>query len=115
MRPAQARARGEQTREAVISSHTSAYGNETHQEERVSLNTFPPGVEPSKVRVSLGKTISLGNFEFLRIDVEMSSPCLESNKHETFEQAVEFVADKLLNEEREWLGTLPKKPQAKRR
>lgn len=33
-----------------------------------------------EVRLSLGKTISLGNYEFMRVDVEMTTEILASTK-----------------------------------
>ncbi len=111
IRPAAARARAAQAEEVVPvrSTHTSAYGNETIQDEPLDDVRFPPGVEPSFVKVTAGKTISLGNFEFLRIDVSITRACLRKDEDQTFLDIADSVADKLGQEEMEWLGSTPKK------
>ena len=118
MRPAQANARAQANKpfkqeRTRMTATTEAYGNETVQEEILETRAFPPGVEPEFVRVGVGKTINMGNYESLRIDVSVTSPCLPGERNDKFEELAEFVADKLLDEEAEWLGSA--KPKAKRR
>jgi hypothetical protein len=91
----------------------AAYGNETVQDEQLAPRRFPPGVEPAFVRVSIGKTISLGGYEFLRIDVSVTEPCLPSEKAAAYEEAAGFAADRLIAEEHAWLGQA--KPKAAKR
>jgi hypothetical protein len=89
--------------------NSSAYGQEQEQSEVVANREFAAGVEPAFIRVALGKTISLGagTYEFLRIDVAVTLPCLPSELHETYEEAAEFAAEKLIDEEQQWLGSKP--------
>ena len=62
---------------------------------------FPEGVEPAFVRFSEGLTRSLGNYEFLRIDVAVTLPCLPEKINETYVKAKEFVETSLSEEMRE--------------
>ncbi len=111
MRPAAARARAAQAVEEpkVRSTHTAAYGNETIQDEQLGDIVFPAGVEPSFVKVTAGKTLNLGNYEFLRIDVSITRPCLRKDEDSTYADIADSVAEKLLQEEMEWLGSTPTK------
>lgn len=70
---------------------------------------FPPGVEPSFVRVSAGKTINMGNYESLRLEVSISRACRPEDEDATFAEVAESVAEKVLSEEQAWLGSAPKK------
>lgn len=52
--------------------------------------------EDTKVRVALGYTLNLGNFQSLRIDVEVSDSKREGeNTDQAFERVYAFVEDKL--------------------
>jgi hypothetical protein len=52
--------------------------------------------EDTKVRVALGYTLNLGNFQSLRIDVEVSDNKREGeNTDQAFERVYAFVEDKL--------------------
>lgn len=115
MRPTQARARENATKQETGRriTNTEAYGSETTQEEPLDVRTFKPGVEPAFVRVGAGKTLNMGNYESLRIDVSVTMPCLPSEVNATFEELSDLVAEKLLDEEAEWLGSA--KQKAKRR
>lgn len=84
-------------------SHRGEIRGGKEREETLLERTFPAGVEPASVRVGAGLTISTGNFEFLRIDVSVTLPCLPSETREGYEQASEFVADFLNEEEAKWL------------
>ncbi len=90
--------------------------SESTQDEMLGRRHFAPGEEPARVRVTAGKTISLGNFEFLRIDVSVELPCLPEEVHQTYDSASTFVADKLEQEENYILGnTRPSTRKASRR
>ena len=111
--PAKARATVAVTGKKSVMS--SAYGEERVQEEQAGTIMFPPGVEPAFVRVNAGKTLNLGNYESLRIDVSISLPCLPEDINATYEQAADFAFSKLMDEEATWMGTKNVKPAAKRR
>lgn len=80
--------------------------DETDQEIEMSRPTFPAGVEPAHVQVGAGMTVNLGNFESLRIDCSVRIPCrpTERDIEATYEQAAQFVADKIADEQARWLG-----------
>lgn len=81
---------------------------ETEETEAISSVVFPPGVEPAFVRTSVGKTISMGpgTYEFLRIDVSVTLPCMAdtASLQLAADQASEFVAQRLQEEEIIWMG-----------
>jgi hypothetical protein len=52
--------------------------------------------EETKVRVGLGYTLNLGNFQSLRIDLEITDNKREGeNTQEAFDRVYAFVEDKL--------------------
>jgi hypothetical protein len=52
--------------------------------------------ENTKVKVALGYTLNLGNFQSLRIDLEVSDNKRDSETtNEAFERVYEFVENKL--------------------
>lgn len=58
--------------------------------------------EDTKVRVALGYTLNLGNFQSLRIDVEVQDSKREGeNTNDAFERVYAFVEDKLSSRVRE--------------
>lgn len=58
--------------------------------------------EDTKVRVALGYTLNLGNFQSLRIDVEVSDTKREGeNTDQAFERVYAFVEDKLSSKVKE--------------
>lgn len=109
MQSAAARQRGQATQVEPAHMHTTSgvkkHGYSESSDEAIENVEFQPGQEPAFVRVAAGKTIDMGNFEFLRIDVAVTYPCLPSKVDETYERAAEWVADKMVNEEQRWLGT----------
>lgn len=115
IRPAAARARAAVSVAGRAVTTATAYETETQAIEDMGDIVFPPGTEAAFVRVGAGKTINLGNYESLRIDVSVTLPCLTSKVSETFQSAADFVADKLLEEEHEWMRAAQPKPKATRR
>jgi len=58
--------------------------------------------EETKVRVALGYTLNLGNFQSLRIDLEVSDNKRDGeNTNDAFERVYAFVEDKLAEKVRE--------------
>ena len=58
--------------------------------------------ENTKVRVALGYTLNLGNFQSLRIDLEVSDSKRDSeNTSEAFERVYDFVENKLAEKVKE--------------
>lgn len=105
MSPRSARSRGANQRaEAERVTTSAAYGREETEREDLGGSSFPPGVEPAFVRVSAGGTYNLGNFESLRLDVSVTIPCRPDRIDRAYQQASEFVAEKLGEEESNWMG-----------
>lgn len=58
--------------------------------------------EDTKVRVALGYTLNLGNFQSLRIDLEVQDNKRDGeNTNDAFERVYSFVEDKLAEKVRE--------------
>ena len=58
--------------------------------------------ENTKVRVALGYTLNLGNFQSLRIDLEITDNKRDGeNTNEAFERVYAFVEEKLAEKVRE--------------
>lgn len=51
-----------------------------------------------KVRVSLGQTVNIGNYESVRVDVTLELPCDELTRDSAFEKVKKWVMDKLSRE-----------------
>ncbi len=52
--------------------------------------------ESTRVKIALGYTLNLGNFQSLRIDLEVSDNKRDGeNTNEAFERVYKFVEDKL--------------------
>jgi hypothetical protein len=107
------RARPTRQESGEVTVTSEAYGHEEVSEQRLPSRVFPPGVEPAHVRLGIGKTISLGDFEFLRIDAAVTLPCLPEEVPDTLVEAGELAARALLDEECAWMG--PPKAKAGRR
>lgn len=83
--------------------------HEETREVRGSHRTFSAEDPPALVRVSGGLTKNMGNYESLRIDVSIEIPCHRDDVDETYNEASEFVANKIAEEETIWLGAPSKK------
>lgn len=58
--------------------------------------------ENTRVKVALGYTLNLGNFQSLRIDVEVADNKRDGeNTNEAFERVYSFVEDKLAEKVKE--------------
>jgi hypothetical protein len=90
-------------------SHRGQVAEENTQSEDLGSSHFPAGVEPAFVRVSVGSTYNLGNFESLRLDVGVTLPCRVEDIDETYRRASDYVAEKLQEEEAQWLPGQSKK------
>ena len=63
--------------------------------------------EDTRVRVGLGYTLNLGNFQSLRIDLEVTDSKREGeNTNDTFERVYAFVEDRLAEKVKEASGEL---------
>lgn len=77
---------------------------ETARHERLEEGHFPPGVEPALIRVGIGNTINLGNYESMRIDISVTLPCRVEDLEEGYRRASEYASEFMAEEEAVWLG-----------
>lgn len=77
---------------------------EEAQSESLPARRFGPGEEPTIVRIGAGKTINMGNFNMVRIDVSVSIPCLPEGKEDAYDEAVDFLVEKMADQESFWTG-----------
>lgn len=66
--------------------------------------------DDTKVKVGLGYTLNLGNFQSLRIDVEVTDSKRDAeNTNDAFERVYEFVENKLAEKVKEASAELESK------
>lgn len=92
-----------QTREvqATVTTEQRANGVTTSSDQRqVTLGLSKVEGPAVEVGVSLGRTVSLGNFEFVRIDVSVRVPCPadDAAANQMFERAVAWAGERLTRE-----------------
>lgn len=51
--------------------------------------------DPAVVRVSMGTTLNMGNYQSLRLGVDLALPCTPAQVDVAFQKAAEFVEKKL--------------------
>jgi hypothetical protein len=71
-------------------------GEEEHANEPLKVQPFV--TTPAEVSMRLGRTISLGEFEFLRIDIEVKCPCYKEEIKGVYAQ-VKALTTTLLDQE----------------
>ena len=74
--------------------------DEKRESRQLSVRKFL--VEPAYVRVSVGQTINLGDYESQRIDVAVSIPCYAEEVDVALEQAADKAAVFLESELEKW-------------
>lgn len=109
-RPAQAAARGAQLREATATTssqitHKKSVMHEEQVTDTVRGVTFAAGEPHAEAGMSLGLTISLGEFQFLRIDCHVKIPCKPEDVEAGLDEAADIAFDKLASEEQRWTGS----------
>ena len=121
MRSAPAAKRGEQLREESGRGHVHTNVkdrdgpyHDQHSDDVILTRRFREGEQAAYVKIGAGMTIPLARqFEMLRIDVSISLPCLPEEIEDTYVIASDWVAEKIAEEETNWLGT-PQQGKAKR-
>jgi len=76
-------------RETKIRVTQTLKGSEEDQENILSVKTFV--TSPATVGVKLGRTINLGNFEYARIDVDVSVPCYVEEIAEVYAKTMQIA------------------------
>lgn len=122
MRPARAAApAGKTTMErghGYVRTEAKDRGGVYHEEDRevdVLSAAFSEEDPPAFVKVSAGLTINMGNFESLRIDCAVTLPCKRGDLEAAHQIASDFVADRISEEQTNWLGQGNQKPKGKGR
>ncbi len=64
----------------------------------LEVKTFPEGVESAHVRAGFGLTISLGNYEFARVDAAVTLPCLVEEIPDAFGEAWKLAESELVKQ-----------------
>lgn len=67
-------------------------------ETTMGIQTFPEGIEPAYVMFKEGLTKNLGDFEYLRLDISVSMPCLPEDIEKTYLKCKTFVESTLKRE-----------------
>lgn len=62
-------------KEGKIRVHSSQYGIEAEDVQIIEVATFPEGTVPAYVHVGAGRTINLGDYNSLKLDVSITLPC----------------------------------------
>lgn len=78
--------------------------HEAEREVEVLRARFTEDDPPAFVKVSAGLTINMGNFESLRIDCAVTLPCSRGDLAEAHQIASDFVAERISEEQTNWLG-----------
>lgn len=81
-----------------IYTEVKVSGETVKQDETVEKDTHVFTEDPAYVRVAVGVTNNLGNFESLRVDVAITMPCLPSDVEKCQVETAE-LAYRLLQEE----------------
>jgi len=68
-------------------------GPEEVTNEKIEIAGF--AVEPARVQVDYGLTLSLGNFESARLGVSVSLPCYREEIDEAYQFAQQWATDRL--------------------
>lgn len=76
------------------------YKTEREQVEDEQIEVRPFVVEAAEVSLTRGLTISLGKFEFVRLDVGIKVPCYMEEAVEAYKFAQRFTAERLEEEKR---------------
>lgn len=88
--------------EGTATTSVSSPSGDTSEREVVERETFPKDVEPAYVRVAVGATHNLGEYQSLRIDVAVTLPCPPDEVEQCYTRASEFAAEKLAHEQDLW-------------
>lgn len=57
-----------------------------------------------EVEIGVGLTRSLGNYEFIRVDIRLTAPCAEEDLDSTADRVSDWVAARLESEVESYLG-----------
>lgn len=75
----------------LVSKHYQK--GEFFDEEKIPVRKFE--TTPAKIKVGLGMTINLQNFESARVDVQVELPCYQEEVNEAIEEAKNLASKKV--------------------
>ena len=74
-------------------------GKDEHEEvENKELDIHRFHTEPASVYVKFGRTVNVGNFESVRLDVGVNLPCYKEEIEGAYQRATKFVVGKIQEE-----------------
>lgn len=71
-------------------------------DEVISVQTFE--TDPAYVRVNMGATKNIGDYESLRVDVSISVPCYKEEVEDMVPEVADMAADMLQDQIDEFMG-----------
>jgi hypothetical protein len=90
-----------------VSKEVKASGEVKSTEfEQKSIGSYKFSEDPTMVECSLGMTVNLGNYEFLRVDVGLNYPCNKDEIDATYEKVFSIVGAELFKRVEEARSTL---------
>lgn len=94
------------TRQVNTSTHQGrSTVSETSRTDSLPHREFAASEERGEVRVGHGKTINVGNFESVRVDVHVTLPCTRATVRQVIEEAHDYVVEAIAAEQEYLLGT----------
>lgn len=102
----EARALEVMEREATLTVTKTAFGQSDQEQEKIRVRPFHKHGRVGAVTVGMGKTISLGNYEFARVDVSFNVPGYVEELKELYGEARQEVETRLTEEVRRIEGGL---------
>lgn len=86
----------------VTASGITVEGGVKENREVIEVREF--ATNPAYIKVQAGVTKSLGNYEFLRVDISLSVPCYTEEIDAVYPVVAEKVSDLLTQEVESYLG-----------
>lgn len=85
-----------EAKQSKIQVLKSVAGSEEDFDEVLEVHQFV--TDPARVRISVGVTKSLGDYEFLRVDVSVEIPCYVEEIDAAYEYAARTASERLEEE-----------------
>ena len=92
----------------TVTRTVGKFGKLEQQQDTLDVRTFV--TDPAKVELGYGLTVSLGDYEFARVDVKVSIPCYREEVDATYAQAKSWVEERIKAEVKDVRSATMKKP-----
>lgn len=93
-----------QAKTTTAYKHQGVEQPEETKEEILSDRIFGPGEEVAFVRMNVGRTVNMQDYNSLRIDVSVTMPCRPSEVTAALDEVSDIVAQRLEEEVSIWVG-----------